>query len=535
MQFRVANELSSLIQIGLVTLRSEIRETIDNDLQLVMYVGLIASSSILLFGVTGQPGAYQFGLSLHTKMTLPVSETITKTVTSVWVFGVLLFSFVAATEQESVDPEFLLLNSSKWTFRLGRPIARFLKYGDWVILFTIIASVLFGAGARSPLAVVTLVIGTLLTFFGAALFGGLIGSSVNYVSNRVRSFNRIKYVLLIVILVSYYLLILERQHLYGYFLNSPISWYSNLLLLGVPNVHANLATGVTAFIATVVMIPLLTYAEHRIFLSTRESGDGSVAKEAQTGATTSTLRENATIVPVSDRLWGLIKRLGIQTIRRPRSAIFVMVGPSVGYVLFTNVLSGYADGIPITVIVALSITAGAGPTLNLIGNEYEILPYHLTTPDGVKSIVRSYILGTSAVSIPLTVIALTVLVFTHRMNWLMIGPGITLIATAPLISLASGILFPGYSKAKQGERTNFIPNMLALIFYIGSVSLVVLPMVVGVLQPDTFVQFVRLVPRQSTGVVGAGMTFVLSLLTANACYHFSIEQTRERYVETVLE
>ncbi len=526
----VVRDILAVIKICKITARTEIRETLDNDLQLLMYVGLIASTTLVLFGAAEKPGAYQYGAAALNGGELPVQRTIETIVVSVWVFGVLMFGFESATDQESVDREFLFLNASESVFVLGRSLARFIKYGDWVIVFSIIASGLFALGAQSILAFITLIVGILLTFFGAALLGSLGGSIVRYATVRVKIKIAFKYAAVMSGLLTFFLLFLNREQFYTYVLDSPISWYADLILLGVPSTTSDIAAASLAAVTTIILIPILAYSEYRVMLLIRTKND----KQKSTTEETETFKIENSLPWVSHKLYATLKSYLVLTVRRPRSAIFIMVGPATGYYLATNLLQGYSGGFEMAVIYALALTAGVGPTLNLIGNEERTLTQYLTTPNGERVLLCSYIGGALLIALVLLVAVLVGLVYRgDRLSvWRIIG-AVALTAMAPFVSLTTGLLFSGYSKAKDGERTNYIPHILALISFIGAVSVVAMPFITGALRPDLFASYSSFVSVSQAEAVGAIITLLASAFLAGVCYWYSVRNLQKRYVNIV--
>ena len=527
----LVRDFLAVLKICEVAVRVEVRETLDNDLQLVMYVGLIASTTLVLFGATGEPGAYQYGVAALNGGELSVRGTVETIAVSLWVFGVLVFVFESATDQDSVDREFLLVNASEVTFALGRSLARFIKYGDWIIAFSIIAGGLFALGARSALAFVTVTGGGLLAYFGAALLGSLAGSLVRYADVRIDSENALKYAGVMGALVAYFVLFLNREQLYADVLNSRISWYADLILLGVPGTTSDIGAATIAATSTVIALPLLAYTEYRVMLAIRSATDqrGSSTE----GAEPLTIERSTS--PVPSKYYRALKTYGALALRRPRSAVFVMVGPAVGYYLATDVLQSYPSGFEIAAVCGFALATGAGPTLNLLGNEGTSLTHHLTTPGGERAVVRTYVDSTLVLAMPLFAALLGALIYrgSNVSVWWITG-AVALTAAAPFVSVTAGLLFSGYSKAKDGERTNHIPHVLALLCFVGAMSAVAIPFLLGALREDTFASYLPVGFASGAGATGAIITVGLSALLAGVCYWYTVNNLQERYDRIVL-
>jgi hypothetical protein len=281
------------------------------------------------------------------------------------------------------------------------------------------------------------------------------------------------------LLLGVTLVVARLDAVVGLFAATPLAWYGDLFLLGVPG-PANPTRALAAVVGTILVIPPLYLLAERLARETWFLDPPS----PESGGASGTAFADALLAPVaSEASRAVARRVWLQTIRRPKTLVFVGIP-----FLFaaTVVVSGdYPPAFPVLLGLYGAWAAGIGTSLNPLSSEGAGLPLLLSSPVAGPGVVRGYVLASVSVAVP--AVTVVVLVASPLAGF---GPALTfagvvagvglVIGTAPA-SVAIGI---GIPRIEQLDLTAgdgpLAPSKFALAAHSILVVLLSLPALAGV-------------------------------------------------------
>ncbi len=266
------------------------------------------------------------------------------------------------------------------------------------------------------------------------------------------------------------------------FAQTPLGWYGDLFLLGTP-APARPRLAATAAVASAVgVVPLYLLAERlarRVWF--RDPPAPGPSRGRATAVTADTVLTDR--LPVDDAARAVARRVWLQTVRRPKTLVFLGIP-----FLFagTVVVSGdYPPAFPVLLGLYGAWAAGIGTTLNPLSSEGAGLPLLLTSPLAGGGVVRGYVLASVSVAVPavatVVLLAAPLAGFSAQLTLagVVVGVGLTL-GTAPL-SVAVGVGIPRIERLSATSVDGpLTPSKFALAAHSLVILLLSLPALAGV-------------------------------------------------------
>ena len=477
-------------------------------------------------GLAG-PGAYDLGRRFAAGEVAAVVATVRATILS----GVVLLSLMGTLGAASGNSEFkeryvAFLTATSTRAVAAGSVAR--QTAVWTALFWPVAlagAVGFALGTGTPVAAVSLVVGSLWLFVVAGVATAPVGFGVRWVLDGYGLSKNARFGLGVGMLGVFYLVLFTRRTVGAALGATPLSWAGDLLLLTVPGAGASPARA-GGFLLASVGVVLASIAASVRLAEAVWYGDRALADdhaESEDAPATTPVRDVlASVVPRPTA--ALVETTWRRTKRTPKTLWYVYPAVFVGLVMGEQlVYSGPFSAAMYAPIVAFSgaLAAGSGFTLNPLGTEGDALPALLTAGVSGETFVRA---KAYAVVLP----AMPLLVGASLGTAIGVGVGSALVVAAlgvfavamavlaPLLSLALGVHYPPGDEGLLGEDVQ-IPNKSASAAYTLGMVLVGSP---GFGALGAYASTGGVAP--ATVVGGVGVTVVLAAAVSWRSYRHAV-------------
>lgn len=430
----------------------------------------------LLIGVPAVGGvyaAYRFGERIIDAV--PVLAGARGALTLMWAFMAFIVAQRAVGKTARIEHETRMLTTVPASDVLGGLVlaegARLLSVIA-VPIVAIAAALSLGIGA--PAAFVSIVVALLAAFTTALLAGHIVGILIKIVFGQSELLTRYKSVIAVVAFLAY--LVAVSSEAFGQFVarllplfqTTPMAWFGDLLVVGVPGIAfspARIAGAVALFaIGVPVLFALDVRAATRLWYADRaqpgaRTYDSSASNAAFLARVTS--RPTRTVVT---KIWRRTRRAPLRLIYAAYPLVFLF------FPLQQAITAGEVPA-SLPVLLALCGTWAIGAAaLNPLGDEGSMLPVTLTAGIRGPAFVRGHVLAVATVGLPV-VVAVTAI--TGLLSPLEPATWVALTAVSAVlcvggsvVALAIGTWFPRFGAVRVSRRRRVVvPSKTAFACY----------------------------------------------------------------------
>jgi hypothetical protein len=512
----------------------------------------------LLFGV-GLPTlgggyvAYHLGQALP-DVSLPFSvlDVVRGTTAVGWVGIAVLAATRAAGRKGELDaPEGMLTTVPARDAALGLLLAEYARMAlvAAIPVVTVAAALAVGAGVLAPLATIPATAAVLLAV--ALTVGFPVGLAVKWVTFRTPWLARHRTALLVAAFGAYFVVITSdafNEALAGLqraLRDTPLAWFGDAALLGVPGLGAVPAHALGAGVLAAALLPafaaLGVSAAETLWYADRatpedESADedarsavDSAREDSAAGSARETSLAESALAAVAARQTRTVTLAAWRRMRRAPIKLLYVVYPL--FFLYAPLRTAFESGVPTTlpVLIAVYGTWAVGATvLNPLGDEGAVLPTTLLTGISGRAFVAGHVLSAALVGGPLVVVATAVTGAVSPLpptRWLALSAvsGVLVVAGA-VLAVGIGSVFPRFGtvevfrsrEATVPSKSAFAVYSLALLAGAAGATVATVPavaeFVAGLLGASASV------PR----VVGGGVTVAVAVVGPVVAYRHAV-------------
>ncbi|WP_435344549.1 hypothetical protein [Haloarchaeobius sp. HRN-SO-5] len=417
------------------------------------------------------------------------------------VLGVLVVGLVAMATIRTVasrggvdEPETLLLAARVRDVVPGLLLAELANYVTWLVLPILVAVGGFAYGARAPLVVLAVPVVVVGVLVPALWLGFCLGVLGRHLATRFEPIARNRSVILLLAGLGYVAFVFGDGFailsgvLFEPMQSSPLSWYADLLLLGVPNVDASPLRAGAALATSVAMVAVLSPVSVRLVnfhwfsdpaLET-EHEPSSASASAEGGRLDALLGSAGGWAGVFDRPTRSVVRVAWTRTRRAPIKLLYAVYPV--FLLLSDVRTVVETGsIPAHLpwVLGLYVAWGAALAfaLNPLGDDGPALPVTLTAPVTGRQYVVGHVLAGALVGVPLSLLVVGPVAALSplpvELAVLAVAVAVVASVVAPLLAVGVGMLFPRFGSVKvAGNRTAVVPSKSALAAFSSGLAVI---------------------------------------------------------------
>lgn len=356
----------------------------------------------------------------------------------------------------------------------GLVLAEAARFLSIFTLPVVAISAAFALSIGAPAAFVTIILALLMLFTTALLAGHIIGVVIKIIFGQSELLTRYKSVLAVVAFVAYFAAILTDTlgqfvaRLFPLVQSTPMAWFGDLLVAGVPGISPSPVRIAGAVVLFVVAVPLL------LALDIRAATRLWFADRAQPGTKTySSAESNAEFLSriaarptrtVTAKIWRRTKRAPLRLIYIIYP-LFFLIAP-----LQTVVTTGeIPSSLPVLFALYGAWAIGAA-ALNPLGDEGVMLPVTLTSSVRGGQFVRGHVLAVATIGLPLIVAVTAITGILSPLGpsaWLPLAIGSAVLCVlGPVVALAVGTVFPRFGAVNISQsRRVVVPSKTAFVVY----------------------------------------------------------------------
>jgi ABC-2 type transport system permease protein len=463
--------LDSSLAIARAEYRRSLRAMVENRTQLFGF-GIFL---LFLLGMTvgGTYAAYTYGERIIDA--LPVLDGARGALAVAWLGPVALIAQRAVGKTARIEHEAGMLTTVPAPDVLGGLVLAEAARVLTVVAVPVVAvagALALGIGA--PAAFISIVVASLAVFATAFLAGHVVGVGIKIVVGQSELLTRYKSVIAVVAFLAYFVAVSSEAfgraliELFGLLQNTPMAWFGDLLVAGIPTVSPSPLRIVGALALVAVGVPIL------LAVDVRAAERLWYADRAQPGTRTyegtdsdSTLLSRIAAGPTR----AVVTKIWRRTRRAPIRLIYV-VYPL--FFLFAPLQQAFATGeIPASLPVLLAlygVWAVGAAALNPLGDEGALLPVTLTTGVRGGQFVRGHVLAVVTIGLPLVAGATALAGFLSPLDpasWtVLVAVSAVLCVVGPVLALAIGTRFPRFGAVRVSRsREVVVPSKTAFACY----------------------------------------------------------------------
>ncbi len=511
-------------------------------------VALLALGPMTALGVLFLP---TFGEEIATGTVDNAMATtiVTGVVALAWIFLIFMAAIRTVTAAADIDqPAVLLLSAPLRSTVIGIVCAEILLFAIWLVPPVVVFSAAFASGAGTILPALAIPAVALLLLVTAVPVGFVIGTWVRHLLTVYEPIARYRTPLIIVLAVAYFGSIslgwfdILAEMLFDLLGDGPLGWFGHLFLLGVPNVAPSMGAIVGALVGSAVLIPLAI-------------GVGVVSARVHWYADPARVEDDMEATPESEsRLDGVLeyglskqlRTLTLTTIRRTKRApirLMYAAYPLFGSLFFAQeiIQTGTVPSY-IAVMLCLYVIWGTGVlfSLNPLGDLGQTLPAVLSSPVSGTTMIRSRMIASSLVGVPLGVLValaagLASPISLESTAVLLAGTVLGALAS-PALAVGVGSAFPRFgSVAITGNREAVMPSKMSFVVYTAGIIFPIGAAVVLYTDGATLVAqiataMVTLLPQVEVGLTASQVTLMAWIVVAigvvapPVAYRYAVER-----------
>jgi ABC-2 type transport system permease protein len=332
----------------------------------------------------------------------------------------------------------------------------------------------FALGIGAPTAFLTIVTALLAVFATALVAGHIVGVAIKIVVGQSELLTRYKSVIAVVAFLAYFVAVSSEAfgralvELFGLLQSTPMAWFGDLLVAGIPGVAPSPLRIVGALALVGVGMPALlaidVRAAERLWYADRAQPGTRTYEETDSGSTVLSRVAAGPTRAVVTKIWR-------RTRRAPIRLIYV-VYPL--FFLFAPLQQAFTTGeIPASLPILLAlygVWAVGAAALNPLGDEGALLPVTLTTGVRGGQFVRGHVLAVATVGLPLVVGATALAGLLSPLDpasWVaLVAVSAVLCVVGPVLALAIGTRFPRFGTVRVSRsREVVVPSKTAFACY----------------------------------------------------------------------
>ncbi|ELY92608.1 hypothetical protein [Natrialba taiwanensis] len=469
--------------IARTEVRRTVRTVVGNRTKLLMMAIMVA----LMLGPITAAGAFllpSLGEEAATGVIDPETASMLVEVLAggtalVWLFAVLMASIRTVTAAADVDqPALLLLSAPLRSTVIGLVSAEIILFAIWPLPSVIVLSIAFANGTGSVLPILVGPLLVILLLVTAVPLGFVIGIWVRHLLTVYEPVARYRTPVIAVLALAYFGSIATgwfdtiTAGLFDLLGGGPLGWFGHILVLGIPNVDPSMGAIVGALVGSAVLIPLAI-------------GAGVVSARVHWYADPARVEDDTEATSESEsRLDGVLeyglskqlRTLTLTTIRRTKRApirLMYAAYPLFGSLFFAQeiIQTGTVPSY-IAVMLCLYVIWGTGVlfSLNPLGDLGQTLPAVLSSPVSGTTMIRSRMIASSLVGVPLGVLValaagLASPISLESTAVLLAGTVLGALAS-PALAVGVGSAFPRFgSVAITGNREAVMPSKMSFVVY----------------------------------------------------------------------
>jgi ABC-2 type transport system permease protein len=329
-------------------------------------------------------------------------------------------------------------------------------------------------GIGAPAAFLSIVVALLAVFVTALLAGHIVGVGIKIVVGQSELLTRYKSVIAVVALLAYFVAVSSEAfgraliELFGLLQSTPMAWFGDLLVAGIPTVSPSPLRIVGALALVAVGVPVL------LAIDVRAAERLWYADRAQPGTRTYEGTDSDSTVlswVAAGPTRAVVTKVWRRTRRAPIRLIYV-VYPL--FFLFAPLQQAFTTGeIPASLPILLAlygVWAVGAAALNPLGDEGALLPVTLTTGVRGGQFVRGHVLAVVTVGLPLVAGATALAGFLSPLDpagWTaLVAVSAALCVAGPVLALAIGTRFPRFGAVRVSRsREVVVPSKTAFACY----------------------------------------------------------------------
>ncbi|MFC4552989.1 MULTISPECIES: hypothetical protein [Halorussus] len=509
--------------------------------------------------------AYRLGASLP-ETQFPVLDLVRGATAVGWVGGAALAAARAAGKRGELDAEAGILTTvPARDAALGLELAEYLRMGVVAAIPVAAVSVALavGSGSVAPLVAVPATVAALLAV--ALSLGFPLGIGIKWVTLRTPWLARNKTVLVFLAFGLYFLAVMSEAlndavaTLQQLLRDTPLAWFGDAGLLGLPGLAANPVHALGAAAMAAALVPTLAavgvwaattlwYAD-RAQAETKEEREGVESREGRRGSRTASpsratrsTRANAGSAGYASSA-GLVERALSKAVGRPtrtvtlaawrrirRAPIKILYVSYPLFFLYAPLRAAFESGVPssLPVLVALYGTWAVGATvLNPLGDEGAVLPTTLLSGVEGREFVAGHVLSAALVGVPVVAGATALTGAASPLapaRWLALTAlSALLVVAGSVLAVGVGALFPRFDSVEV-FRSREVPMPSKGAFAVYSLSLLGGTAGAVVAAIPAFAALLEGVLGINVGVVralGAGLAVLVGAVGPVAAYRYA--------------
>ncbi|ELY99524.1 hypothetical protein [Natrialba asiatica] len=530
--------------------RRTVRTVVGNRTKLLMMaiVALLALGPMTALGVLFLP---TFGEEIATGTVDNAMATtiVTGVVALAWIFLIFMAAIRTVTAAADIDqPAVLLLSAPLRSTVIGIVCAEILLFAIWLVPPVVVFSAAFASGAGTVLPALAIPAVALLLLVTAVPVGFVIGTWVRHLLTVYEPIARYRTPLIIVLAVAYFGSIslgwfdILAGMLFDVLGDGPLGWFGHLFLLGVPNVDPSMGAIVGALVGSAVLVPLMI-------------GAGVVSARVHWYADPARVEDDAKATAESEsRLDGVLeyglskqlRTLTLTTIRRTKRApirLMYAAYPLFGSLFFAQeIIQTGAVPSYIAVMLCLYVVWGTGVlfSLNPLGDLGQTLPAVLSSPVNGTTMIRSRMIASSLVGVPLGVLValaagLASPISLESTAVLLAGTVLGALAS-PALAVGVGSAFPRFGSVSiTGNREAVMPSKMSFVVYTAGIifpigAAVVLYTDAAALVAQIATAMATMLPQVEVGLTASQVTMMAWIVVAigvvapPVAYRYAVER-----------
>jgi len=471
--------------VARTTLRQTYRRVTDSTRMTAVFVALPVFFGLQLAGV-GTTGAYQYGIRLAGGEVGVVADRIRRAALSGFVLLTLLGVLGAAAGNSEFKDRYVAFLTATTTGAVvvGNAARQTFIWTAMLWPAALAAALAFAIGSGSPVAAVSLAVGSFWIFVVTSVLTIPVGFAARWVLEGYDLSGNARVGLGVALMGVFYLVLFTREQVTAALRPTPLAWAGDLLLLTVPGGAASPARAGAFVLFTAGLIVVAIAAAVRladaVWYDDRALGTPNAAVEAPADEPNAVRDALATVLPRPTAT--LVEVTWRRTKRTPKTLFYVYPGAVLGLIMAEQlVYHGPFSAALYPAIVAFTgaIAIGSGFTLNPLGTEGDALPAVLTSGPSSETIVRSKALAVVLPGVPIVAggalgVGVALGAAPPLVVLASVAFALSLCVLAPTLSLALGVHYPPDSEGLLGGSVK-VPNKSASAVYTAGMVAVSVP------------------------------------------------------------
>ncbi|ELY89126.1 hypothetical protein C483_14285 [Natrialba hulunbeirensis JCM 10989] len=538
--------------IARTQVRRTIRTVVGDRMKLLMMAGiaLLALGPVTAVGLLILPA---FGEEVATgAVDAPIALEIVSGVTALaWLFLILMAGIRTFTAAANLDqPALVLLSAPLRSTVIGNIVAEILLFAIWLVPPVVVYSAAFASGAGTVFPALAIPFVAVLLLVTAVPIGFVVGTWARHLLTVYEPIARYRTPVIILLALAYFGSIATgwfdtvATFLFDLVGDGPLGWFGHVLFLGIPTIDPDPTAVVGALVGSAILIPVavaigvVSARVHWYADPARIQDDTEPAATGEGSDRLSAFLDQGLSKPVRTMTVTTIRRTKRSPIRLAYAAY-----PLFGMLFFAQEIIE-AGTVPsyIAVLLCLYVVWGTGVlfALNPLGDFGRALPAVMTSSVAGKTAVRSRIIASALVGVPLAVVvSLSVGIISPLSleETAMLAAGTILGAlVAPALAVGIGSAFPRFgSVAVTSNKEAVMPSKVAFLVYsagiiLPTIAAVVLYTEAAPLAAQIATALIAALPELEFTITGDQLTLaawavlIAGIVAPPVAYRYAVEQ-----------